>query len=730
MQTPSQPPPAPSNVFQLRVPQMEPTLHSKAAMQQHTTPAADMMLALRDAFPKPPPKSVDGLQWWSDTAADGDIHLPTCVVSVDSDKTSAFAKAARTHSWRATGEDRAGQDEGGFKVATHFVYGGVLGGILLAPPTHGSKFHTALVTDFHNGVYFGVSENKTPLWAAYVDLDFKCVLSARAVVWVARICHMVVASHFPTAHRMDTRCIVCTGSSVSKRLPKTAKTGLHIVWCNVVVDMTRQVRLAYAMRVMLHNFLGGAPHTVPRPDDMVPGSTPCRTDPVDPPPDPKALPQGGWKDVVDMAVYAPGRGLRLPYCPKIVKCHRKASCVHSPERRRASGRFERCPCCRDGKAPDLEASTYVPAFMVLAPEVGGGSAEVLVPTQHMSTNSRFAASATLLALCSIRRPKATLPSPGFTPPLPMQEVPDSVWHEARCAPSGAWLGDVKRPCPRFTYTGVLPVGPSVHPGTPAFVVVSLVVRTAFPRFSAVPVHSVTTYLDAEGRTQLYQVHTAASSANKQAHACANVAAPHSKSTVHFIIHGKGGAVEQRCTCKKSREGLSGKTCFQYKSPQVHLPADIYAALFPHQPCPARGTGHDVLQQLQESMDRGFLDATCAQMTAAVTSQDAFDAACLRVTLGVEHAREAAQAPNTPLAVAPRGTKRARESAPRSPGLAPRSPRDLDMTMVSCAERDGAFVCVGHFKDVDHLVRCLTHQQYDAGIIARARDRGVIEAPKE
>jgi len=669
MATPASPRGEPAgDAFALHVPQRNPSLQVKAAMQRYRQDApggaapddlAHAQRVLRDAFPLPKTPLPHGAPWWAREDAvplhDGDDApawtprvgpVPLCM---DRDKVSAVGR--RVAGMVATPEQKAAVDAAGVRAVTHYVYAGMRGGAWVVPPGSEEGLRRAIVTDFHNGVYTGITENKTRLWAAYVDLDFSAPLTYAAVALVARVCHAVVCRVYASAVAdapRKARAVVCIGTARHKTgVPR--KTGVHIVWPDVVVDVQRQLVLAQQMREMLQYVLHAPPKapraasTAAAARDAAAAAQPAADC------DTPAARAAAWADVVDGAVYQPGRGLRMPYCPKFVKCPRRSACPHDDKNAtRGSGGYVRCHACYHGHAPDTHSTVYMPMFVLLGVQRFTGAGARLVPTAHTLTTARTEASATLLALCVVRRQGAVAPTAGFDAGMEaFTTVPDALWKEARCTPAGHWLGPPPKRSTALKWRGYYPApgaramwqlqwsGENVPPHSNEAALLTALVQASSARYAHVRVHSAQRFRDNDlGLVKWYAVYVVANQAREDAggaHACANRPVPHKSSTVYFIVHthitppGRSAcmppSVLQACMCKKTRlDTVSGARCADFQKRLMHVPDTVDRVLFPVVPVrdAAHGAGaappaaaHGVLTELNED----FLDATASETRA-------------------------------------------------------------------------------------------------------------------
>lgn len=408
------------------------------------------------------------------------------------------------------GQGRRSRDVDGFMAASHFVLNGERGGALFVPGNLSGKVRQTFIEDFRAGVYASLTENKTPISAAYCDLDFPTAVSPLGVLRVARTAHLAMCSLFPDGAPDLYRLVVCVGRSVKHGAPVT---GMHLVWPTLLLDAPGMIVLAYTVRLALRRSL--TPPTPPDPDDGrdetdAPDLHASISDAGgggDAAPLPPAASPDLWNDIVDMQVYEPGRGLRMAYAPKLMRC-RNAQCHARHARRtggakrRAPGRGggggtplpgtpapsprssaspastlsafsggparsmstslaasarshgwastfpTRCPHCMHGWMPDPSASLYLPFFALEGRETTHADpargARVRC-FRHCVTPSRSVAMPNLLALVTLRRPGIQEGTQGGRLATYMRQVPYEAWKAAGFLPGGVWAGASKRP---------------------------------------------------------------------------------------------------------------------------------------------------------------------------------------------------------------------------------------------------------------------------------------------
>lgn len=514
---------------------------------------------------------------------------------------SAVEALVKARGWKA-GEERSKKTEDGFSVASHFVYAGELGGALIVPstPPAMSSLRAAMVSDVHRGVFYGITENKTTIWAAYLDLDFTAELSVTAIVRVARVCHYTVAEHYPGIDPRHLRAIICVGRTLNKGSAPAGNhfsTGLHIVWPDICVDISRQVELAISIRKTLNSVLFPAPAAQLLPDGTEQDHT-------------------SWDTIVDLGVYRHSTGLRMVYCPKPRRCLEKTA--HS------IGKRSVCTRCRRGFQPNPLTSVYMPFFALCgrqgltrrtdAPPVPQAA---LVALPHAVCPQWQVATPTLLALCSIRRPGMEVPSPNFKFIGGKSNVPPEVWKSLHCNAQGMWLGRrsrTKEVVP-YRYEDQTP-GPVIKAADRAYAVLRALVRRSSPRYRTAVLTSITTYLNPVKHIALYVIMVEGpDSSQALQHNCANVLKPHRSSSIYFQVGAGTRKLIQRCTCKKARcghETISGKRCSQFSLSLVDLNALEIACLFPQEPLTAEQEAE--LKASPETLR--FADVTACEMNCA------------------------------------------------------------------------------------------------------------------
>jgi hypothetical protein len=563
-------------------------------------------------------------------------------------------------------------------------------------------FRTHLLTDWLNGVPKCYTETKTRVWAAFLDLDFDGVLSPAAQVAVARVAHGVVCAHFPhltpAEDAQHMRVVVCSG--VKDAGQRGMCTGMHIVWPSVCVDLLRQVALALAIQ-------GACAAALPTSASHMGQGAAAEVDEA-PPPSP-----GAWDDIVDLSVYRHACGLRLPYCPKPKKCG--SGCTFVRKHARGAGVARMCPRCIRGFAPDPKASVYVPYF-VLAGRQGGEARAALEITAHATSHSRNVSTVSLLAMCSIRRPGVALASPGFV--SHMQAIPPALCKSLLCAPSGAFVPSVT---PFMNPLMQTSEGPRVLPASPTYRLLERLVRQSYHgTFADVVMENIFTFVDSFGRVVWYQIAPARNDASMR---CQNVAPrTHRSAQVYFAVAARSRSLTQRCTCgRKHANTNTGLKCSEFTGKAHPLRPEHLRALFPHEPLsPAETAAADAADKTEEG---AFLSVVQAEVHRQA-EEVGLDMAAVKALDALEAGMH--KGGTAPLDAAPLVARAASAPAPLVTATAPsrKRPREdnLDI-MIDVQQQNQVFL--GDVLSREHLLACLTHQQYAAAVVHAAKTATIV-----
>lgn len=235
------------------------------------------------------------------------------------------------------------------RAPTHLL---LSGGKIHVPDADEDTFLTQYADSVARGEYVYVVEARTPVYKFLMDLDFTTPeeTGEPEIQDVLRVVHETVAACFPGRTAAQCRMVVCRtdNKTINKHVPgadermKLIKTGIHLIWPEVLVDSELALRLREVVLYRLTEEFGHRPAYNP------------------------------WSDVVDRCVYA-ANGLRMV----------------------GSRKMTVCPACRNRPAPKKECTQcgcrgridegrpYVPAQVLQGHGFNPEALAALQDRQHM-----------------------------------------------------------------------------------------------------------------------------------------------------------------------------------------------------------------------------------------------------------------------------------------------------------------------------------------------------------
>jgi hypothetical protein len=401
-------------------------------------------------------------------------------------------------------------------------------------PARNTEFHGMLVQALRDGGVYGFSENRTAFSALYFDLDICGEVQPVSIEAVRRLAALVREAVLdacclsaPEASRMrwrDASSVLAAVAPSSQQEAGLWKTGVHLIFPDIVLDREAMVRVALAAKVYVETTLG----------DRVP-------------------PANAWADVFDVGAYK--AGLRMILVDKAASCpHCHGAPVITDATRRECRRLR----CRNGRIPQGRA--YRPVFFMNGSR-GAEDADYLSALRQSPVLA--------LRVASIRRPNAVC----FSPERPtFEHLPPTLCPGQSCDGGGtmklltAALGapTSKRLAPKIM---LIQTDQRLR-------LLERLVRTYDARFASLVVRSAT--LNAAGTCYTVQV------AGRGQHGCLNClpGRSHSRATVMFLVDAEHG-VTQRCTSRSDKLArMTGKSCRDFSAPwQAIRDERVGAALF-------------------------------------------------------------------------------------------------------------------------------------------------------
>ena len=172
-----------------------------------------------------------------------------------------------------------------FTHATNLSHVLMDGGVLSVPFDKLNDFHEKYIEAIRSGEKLFVVEQKSPKYNFFVDIDYKDE-RALTIEEVQDICKIICDK---VKRHGGKDCLICV--SPPKNVGEYTKTGVHLIWSNLVVDQASALALREHILVALSKAKGG-------------------TD---------------WNEIIDAAVYGDARrktkgsGFRMPWSHKMAK---------------------------------------------------------------------------------------------------------------------------------------------------------------------------------------------------------------------------------------------------------------------------------------------------------------------------------------------------------------------------------------------------------------------------
>ena len=390
-------------------------------------------------------------------------------------------------------------------AATHFDLSGGMCAIPMLPEAINS-FHTAIARDFRADQKYFLCEKRNTISPFYIDFDYggQDQLSFSDVVHLTRTIQSGIRRFYPA---MDTvlwksrgiaavsMCDEPTIFEVQKVSYK--KTGVHYIFPNLFVTEEQCTTLAqYTIQHLMIN----EPQT------------------------PTMLP---WASIIDLAVYGPGKGLRMIGASKCTKC--PACCKKSAAER---------SICRDcqGRCISVigEGRRYLPAFVL------EGDGAIAANTPRFKDSFEYALSISSI-ISDVRNPVG-----GFTPPVDFSPM-------------------LKR---SMTTMGKI-LSNEIPSGDPRCLNIQNIIRGIRKEWQNIVFSKIT-----ETKSCSSYLCKAFGGGSRF---CQNVMRDHGSSSIYFTVTKRG--IIQRCYSKKQQPGRL--CCSKYKSePEQIRDIGAYICLFP------------------------------------------------------------------------------------------------------------------------------------------------------
>ncbi len=411
-----------------------------------------------------------------------------------------------------------------------------------------TEFHSLLLAAIRAGGVYGLCENRTAYSALYFDLDFKgpppvpSLQDLRSIVVMIReVLHRLGGELW----RNESHAVVALSPEQTDRALGLVKLGAHIIFPNIVLGYEDLLRVNLTCRDYVESMLGV-----------------------------RRAPANTWTDVFDTTMYR--TGLRMLFVDKNKRCEvcsAKAAATDSRSVGAGSGR-DRGSLAQPAVLPHKctngfvgQKRPYVPVLYWHA-RIG----EDFTMLTKLSKDPLFA-----LHHCSIRRPHARRPCPSA--PTFDATCPSIAETHVSASKAKRELGKLEEGVDRSGRGNALGFACPraqvfVEMSDSRILVLQGLVRRYEPRFSQVTVRSAT--LNPALTTYTVRV------SGHGRHHCMNCPsdAPHSRSTVLFVVDLKNG-VAQKCTSRseKVESRVSGKPCRLFRGPWVQMEKSQRAVLF-------------------------------------------------------------------------------------------------------------------------------------------------------
>lgn len=462
-------------------------------------------------------------------------------------------------------------------TTSHFMYGGMYGiGKLCVPQSATMFLMDAIVKDFSVGVYMALTENKPygkPM-RLYIDYDFTFSdLEGKERLWevAERAQQEELARFFPGVNPASSFFDAMVLASGAKKCEDGYKCGVHVIFQNVFVDVDMALYITSAIINRLEAEARMA-----------------------------SEPMGIWAKRIDQAVYADGRGLRMPWQLKTTKCR---ACD-------GEGTKRGCHACSAGVIIDTSASMYAPVY----------TCKGVACRREAIACQRDTPTVELMMAASIRAVVRDTPSEGFVlypghPPLP-----------SLVAKRGAAVNGVKQ-------FGVVMSGDvhSTHeellmPADPRFGALLSAIRRAHDMYTNIQIQKAV--VKARGFAVAVQ--------GPGACFCLNYGKDHNKQRVKFFV--TIGGVTQYCHCRCDIVRPSGKRCRDFASERFALLDGERRVLFPGVATSSQLTAESMIRPpVAASVDTSNIDSDIVKACLTAPSATAGSSETLQSMTPMEKA---------------------------------------------------------------------------------------------